>query len=66
MTLTCTGLAIVVVHLTCTTPEIQVDAARWCRIAQPITYSRQDTAETRRQVRAHNAKWTALCGGDRR
>ncbi len=61
MTLTCTGFALIVAQMTCTSSEIQVDAARWCVVARPITYSAQDTPETRRQVRAHNAKWTALC-----
>ncbi|MGX7708982.1 hypothetical protein [Methylobacterium sp. Gmos1] len=66
MTLTCTGVAFLFAQMTCTSPEIQVDAARWCVVARPITYSSRDTPETRRQVRAHNAKWTAVCGAGRR
>ncbi|GJD99896.1 hypothetical protein [Methylobacterium isbiliense] len=66
MTFECTGIAFIVAHLTCTAPETQVDAARFCRVAAPIRYSRQDTAETRRQIRAHNAAGVAACGWGRR
>lgn len=61
MTLTCTGFALIVAQLTCTSPEIQVDAARFCETARPITYSSRDTPETRQQVRAHNARGVAVC-----
>lgn len=61
MTLTCTGFAFIVAQLTCTSPEIQVDAARFCRTYQPVTYSMKDTPQTRQQVRRENAKWKALC-----
>lgn len=40
------------------TPAV-VDTA--CRAFEPIRYSRNDTNETQRQVRAHNAAWDALC-----
>ena len=66
MTLTCTGVAFIVAQLTCTSPEIQVDAARFCETATPITYSAKDSSETRRQIRAHNAKGVAVCGWGRR
>jgi len=36
-----------------------VDTA--CQAFEPIRYSRNDTAETIRQVRTHNAAWDALC-----
>jgi hypothetical protein len=37
-----------------------VDTA--CAAFEPITYSlKDDTPETREQVRAHNAAWDALC-----
>lgn len=36
-----------------------VDTA--CQAFEPIRYSRDDTAETIKQVRAHNAAWDALC-----
>lgn len=32
-----------------------------CQVVEPIRYSRNDTTETIRQVRAHNAAWDALC-----
>lgn len=62
----CFGFAFVIASLTCTLPEVQVDAARFCRTARPITYSARDTTETRRQVRAHNARGVAVCGWGRR
>ena len=33
-----------------------------CGAFQPITYSRSDAAETRRQIRAHDAAGAAICG----
>lgn len=39
----------------------QIDAARFCKVAAPITWSASDSAETKRQVRVHNAKWKAVC-----
>lgn len=33
----------------------------FCEVAQPITYSRNDTPETRAQIVEHNAAWTELC-----
>lgn len=32
-----------------------------CYAFAPIRYSRMDTAETRRQIREHNAAWDSLC-----
>lgn len=32
-----------------------------CQTFVPITYSRNDTEETKQQVREHNAAWTELC-----
>lgn len=32
-----------------------------CNSFQPISYSRTDTPETRRQIVAHNAAYAALC-----
>jgi hypothetical protein len=32
-----------------------------CQAFEPIRYSRNDTDETKRQIRGHNAAWTALC-----
>jgi hypothetical protein len=39
-----------------------VSAARFCVVAEPITYSStKDTPESVEQIRAHNRKWTELC-----
>jgi hypothetical protein len=38
-----------------------VDTA--CSAFEPIRYSRNDTDDTKRQIRAHNAAWDALCKG---
>ena len=46
----------------CRTPQPQVSQARLCGVAQIIRYSRNDTAETRLQLRAHNARFRAACG----
>jgi hypothetical protein len=32
-----------------------------CQAYEPIRYSRTDTEETKRQIRAHNAAYDALC-----
>ncbi len=32
-----------------------------CLVFDPITYSRNDTPETAKQVRQHNAAWESLC-----
>jgi hypothetical protein len=32
-----------------------------CAVFEPIRASRSDTAETRDQVKAHNAAWDAIC-----
>lgn len=35
-----------------------------CTAFQPITFSaKQDSQETIRQVRGHNAAWDKICGG---
>ncbi len=48
--------------LTCTGPSVSpVSAARFCKTARPILMSRHDTAETQQQVRAHNARYRAVC-----
>ena len=47
----------------CQSPDPTPPAARFCRtMTAPVLYSPQDTAETRRQLRAWNAKWRAVCG----
>lgn len=37
------------------------DAGVACRAFRPIFYSRQDTPESQRQTREHNAVWASLC-----
>ncbi|HKJ73894.1 MAG TPA: hypothetical protein VKA19_07235 [Alphaproteobacteria bacterium] len=32
-----------------------------CIVFGPIRYSQNDTPETKRQVRGHNAAWDAIC-----
>lgn len=61
---TCFGL-LVIMWCQAPAPAPQVDAARFCQTAAPITYSASDTADTRRQIRAHNARGTVLCGWGR-
>jgi hypothetical protein len=34
-----------------------------CAVFEPIRASRSDTEETRKQVKAHNAAWDAICKG---
>lgn len=36
-------------------------AETFCSVAQPIMWSVNDTDETLRQVKAHNAVWVRLC-----
>ena len=36
----------------------------YCRIADPITFSDLDTAETRAQIEEHNAEWVCACEHD--
>ncbi len=33
----------------------------YCLIAEPISFSDADTAETRRQIDEHNARWACVC-----
>lgn len=42
------------------TPIAAIDTS--CAAFEPISHARADTEATRRQIRAHNAAWTALCG----
>lgn len=36
--------------------------ASFCDVAEPIYYSKNDTDETKKQVREHNAVGVAICG----
>lgn len=40
-------------------------AETYCQVARPISWSTKDTDETIRQVKAHNAVYTKLCGESR-
>jgi hypothetical protein len=46
-------------------PPPQSDAARFCQVAAPLRWSRNDTPDTIRQARAHNAAGKTLCGWGR-
>lgn len=65
MVATCVGFALGFAFLTCTSPDVSVDAARFCRTAEPIRWSKRDTAETVRQAKIHNAKGVAICNWGR-
>jgi len=43
-----------------TIPTSAIDTS--CLAMEPITYSRADTADTRKQIRQHNVAYKALCG----
>ena len=36
--------------------------AAFCDVAEPIYYSKDDTEETKKQVKEHNAVGKAICG----
>ena len=59
---TITGLAFIVIQATVHCPQPAVPVARLCEVAKVIRYSAQDTAETRRQLRYHNAAIRSACG----
>lgn len=42
-------------------PQPVIDTS--CTAFEPVRYSRNDTEETKREIRAHNAAWDALCKG---
>jgi len=44
-----------------TTASVGTDAVA-CSAFEPIRWSNQDTDDTIRQVKEHNAAWGALCG----
>lgn len=58
---TLTGFAFLVIQATLHCPPPAVPVARFCAVAKMIRYAPTDTAETRRQVRAHNAAVRAAC-----
>jgi len=42
-------------------PPPAIEAARFCVLAEPITWSQKDTPDTISQVKIHNAKWRSVC-----
>jgi hypothetical protein len=62
---TITGLAFIVIQATVHCPQPAVPVARLCQSTSTIRYSSQDTAETRRQLRRHNAAYRAVCQSGR-
>lgn len=46
---------------TTTTPSVATSSAPFCKVAEPILYSKVDTEPTKKQVREHNAVGVALC-----
>ena len=58
--LTCVGFLFI---FTCSPADIPpARNARFCEVARPQTWSRSDTPETVREIKAHNAKGVAICG----
>lgn len=57
--MTCTGFALLFVHLNCTTPAAPPDT--FCQIYKPVYWSRSDTRETKAQTDKNNRKYKALC-----
>lgn len=38
-------------------------ASGYCTVFKPISWSKNDTLETAKQIREHNAVWKEICGG---
>jgi hypothetical protein len=58
----CAAILTVITLSGCGTVSAVPDS--YCRIANPITFSDQDTAETRSQIEEHNAAWVCACEAD--
>jgi hypothetical protein len=43
---------------------IGATSSDYCRIAEPVTFSAEDSAETVRQIMRENAKYACLCEQD--
>ncbi len=56
-------LSMVLMLISCTTTGISGPDpnAVACRLFHSITWSEDDTRETIRQIKAHNAAWKAVC-----
>lgn len=59
MTFTCAVAGFFV--FACTAPDPVPPAARFCVAGGIVRYSAADTTETRRQLRAANARFRAVC-----
>lgn len=58
--MTCTGIAFIVVHMTCT--QVATPAAdTYCQIAKPLYWSANDSRKTKEQADVHNRVWKKLC-----
>ena len=42
--------------------SVEISTAGTCTIFKPITWSKQDTLETAKQIVEHNAAWKSVCG----
>ena len=58
--MTCTGIAFIFVHLTCTQPAAP-PASTYCQLSKPIYWSAADTRKTKEQADVHNRVWKKLC-----
>jgi hypothetical protein len=61
-TITCRGFAFFYAELQCDMPLPPASAgATFCQVARPITWSAQDSRQTKEQVDRHNRVWKRLC-----
>lgn len=57
------GLILVSIVLTsCQTTASAVTSPAMCTVFKPIYWSKDDTLDTAKQVREHNAVWKSVCG----
>lgn len=56
--MTCTGIAFIFVHMTCTTPP-PVDT--YCLMTNPVRPSHSDTRGTKEQADREFRKWKRFC-----
>jgi hypothetical protein len=58
------ALAVMCLTILAACQTIPTTGTDLCPAFAPITYSaKNDTSETVRQIREHNAAWQAICGG---
>ena len=60
--MTCTGWALLYVHLTCT-PAATPPTDSFCQIYKPVYWSPNDTRGSKKQNDINNRKWKRLCQG---